>query len=259
MLLYSMYCCFSCLLLYILETGAGFSGFYYHLGFLHGSLHTSNKDEINHHALSKEYYCYSSGCLGLVMAPYSVHDIWDAAVNVQHEWWNGKLSRYNIVENFVHGLMVKAKPRPDLYAPQNVRILVTDRQNGVRVRQASNQTDLVQLLIDTTAIPMITSPWPSDMNQLAIDGGFSRWLHPRCAETVHVPYNFATTVHTFNMALDKATAFALYHQGLNDASAVLLNRRVQTSSNNDNDTRKEAIRSLERSEQYHAMSSATVS
>jgi len=189
------------------RAGAGFGGFYYILGFLHGldeGAGSSENDNI--------YYCYSSGCLAAVLAPLNVHDIWDAAVTAQQEWLTGKLSRYDIVEHFLHSLDLQE-------APENIRILLTDKQFGVRIEQATNVTDLVQRLVETTAIPLITTPWPENIESAVIDGGFSRWLHPECAETVHVPTTFATTVHTFNIALDKETAYELYDRGLQDAAA----------------------------------------
>jgi hypothetical protein len=172
------------------------------LGFLHGLVDKETNTDT--------FYCYSSGCLGLVLAPYNIHDIWDAAVTAQQEWSAGKLSRYDVVVHFLHALDLQ-------HAPDNVRILLTDKQNGVRVEQAANVTDLVQLLVQTTAIPLVTMPWPSDLESAVMDGGFSRWLHPECTETVHVPTTLATWVHTFNMALDKRTAWSLYDRGLRDA------------------------------------------
>ena len=209
------------------HSGGGFSGFYYHLGFLHGLL--DDQQENNSTDTTSTYYCYSSGCLGLVLAPYNIHDIWDAAVTAQREWLAGRLSRYDVVVHFLHALDLQ-------HTPDHVRILVTDQPNGVRVEQPANVTHLVQLLVQTTAIPWITMPlWPSssssnNLESVVLDGGFSRWLHPECSETVHVPTTLATTLHTFNMALDQTTAWSLYDRGLRDAANNNNNKKYGSRS-----------------------------
>jgi len=148
------------------------------------------------------------------LAEYSVEDVWDAAVAIQEEWLSGHLSRYDLVEHFVRPLLLGKS------VDEKIRILVTDRRNGVRVEQATNDdTDhLIRLLVQTTHIPMATGPWPTFSSNFVVDGGFSRWLHPVCAETVYVPTTIETTLHSLNPALDKATALSLYDQGLEDAS-----------------------------------------
>lgn len=172
------------------------------------------------------YYCYSSGCLSLVLAQYSVQDVWDAAIDVQNEWLSGRLSRYNLVQHFVRPLLRYNA------AFEKVHILVTDKTYGVRIERAKNLSNLTQLLVQTTHIPIATGPWPSLNTNFVVDGGFSRWLHPKCAHTVSVPITVQTTLHTLNPALDKTTAFSLYYQGMGDALYLTATQRNEATISN---------------------------
>lgn len=238
-------------------TGAGFSGFWYHLGFLHARRNAAADLDDENDGSTKDYYCFSSGCLSLVLSEYSVDDVWDAAVAIQDEWLSGHLSRYDLVEHFVRPLLSGKS------VDEKIRILVTDRRNGVRVEQATNDTDhLIRLLVQTTHIPMATGPWPASSSNFVVDGGFSRWLHPVCAETVYVPTTIETTLHSLNPALDKATALSLYDQGLKDASkhhptAGAAARKNKTSTSS---LHKQSPSVERRNEGVHyAMLSSTVS
>ena len=55
-------CTYVCICLY--TTGAGFPGFWYHLGFLQDNLRLDGGNQDYHEDDDQEFYCYSSGCLG---------------------------------------------------------------------------------------------------------------------------------------------------------------------------------------------------
>lgn len=85
--------------------GSGFSGFFYTLGRLEALLHTtdtSTKD--GHH----EYYCFSAGCLALVtsLMKMPVDHALELANDSRARWLMGDISRYDVVEHFVDGLLL---------------------------------------------------------------------------------------------------------------------------------------------------------
>jgi hypothetical protein len=82
--------------------GAGFSGFFYTLGRLQ-ALHQSSY----HNSSSFQYYCFSAGCLALLTSLLQLPV--DSAVKLAHSsrnrWILGEISRYDVVEHFVDGLL----------------------------------------------------------------------------------------------------------------------------------------------------------
>ena len=84
---------------HIYVPGAGFSGFFYTLGRLQ-AFHESNP-------LADEYYCYSGGCLALIasLMHLSVDTAVELAFLSRNRWNTGEISRYEVVEEFVDGLV----------------------------------------------------------------------------------------------------------------------------------------------------------
>jgi len=82
--------------------GAGFSGFFYTLGRLQ-ALHQSSY----HNSSSFQYYCFSAGCLALLTSLLQLPV--DSAIKLAHSsrnrWILGEISRYDVVEHFVDGLL----------------------------------------------------------------------------------------------------------------------------------------------------------
>jgi hypothetical protein len=210
--------------------GAGFSGFWYHLGLFSGA-----------DLRERDFYCYSSGCLGLVLAAarVDVEDVVAVASSVQSAWRNGQLSRYDIVDVFLRELLSTEKCA---FKARNIsciiqslhsflprlHILVTtlDKNGGMEphVRTATTHTELIRLLKQTTHIPWVTGPAVAG----ALDGGFSRAWHPACETVVTVPPTWPVMLHSLNPGLDRDVAATLYKMGVNDS---VMNNNTISSAN----------------------------
>ena len=79
--------------------GAGFSGFWFTLGRLQSVTDPT----------TQRYYCFSAGCLGAVTALSNItlEMVLDVALNIQRQWKEGTLSRFQVVEQFVDRLLSK--------------------------------------------------------------------------------------------------------------------------------------------------------
>lgn len=188
--------------------GAGFSGFWFQLGVLQGirNLH-------EHH-----YYCYSSGCLSILMAltNTSIDDALSSTFGVQHAWQSGNISRYEIVNRFVDDIL-SVDDNVLSEAVDRMNILVTTAKEGLTIGKAKSPLELRDLLIKTTYIPYITG-WGAWLNDefggMHLDGGFSRALHPRCEYTVDIPVtNLNIGINTFNPGLDRESVHKFWLQG----------------------------------------------
>jgi len=188
--------------------GGGFSGFWYHLGFLQEGIDEEHR-----------YYCYSSGCLSLLLAHLNttVDDVFDATYDIQLRWRNGNLTRYDMVEEFLELLV----PRHyydlvERFLPR-MNVLLTTASTGVKVSNAAvDYNELVTLLVQTTFIPKATGKgwyFEGRDGERYLDGGFSRRLHPVCDYTVRVPMTWDTTIHTLNPGFGRETAFELWEFG----------------------------------------------
>lgn len=82
--------------------GVGFSGFWFSLGRL-----KSIPDPT-----SKHYVCFSAGCLGSVaiLNGFSVDEMACMAQSAQLSWKDGHINRYEVVSNFVDGLVYRKFP-----------------------------------------------------------------------------------------------------------------------------------------------------
>lgn len=83
--------------------GVGFSGFWFSLGRL---------KSIDNPA-TKNYVCFSAGCLGAVtiLNNFTVDEMACMASSAQSAWKNGEISRYDVVSEFVDGIVFRAFPR----------------------------------------------------------------------------------------------------------------------------------------------------
>ena len=91
--------------------GAGFSGFFYTLGRLQALHNTSS-----HSSTAYEYYCFSAGCLALVtsLLKLSIDSAIELAHTSRNQWIVGEISRYDVVGNFVDGLLYHAEKKTAL-------------------------------------------------------------------------------------------------------------------------------------------------
>lgn len=187
--------------------GAGFSGFWYHMG-----LWASSRALMDDY----DYYCYSSGCLSLLLAfmNTTVDTAYSTSLSIQEAWMDGNMTRYDMVDSFLEDLVAEdAADRIEHFLPR-LTILLTTAGNGVEMRKASDRQELVDLLIKTTWIPLFTGNGILQKDGEAyLDGGFSRVLHPPCEFTARVPVTFNTFIHSLNPGLRRETVFELYEMG----------------------------------------------
>lgn len=189
--------------------GGGFSGFWFHLGFLQS---IENLEEY-------DYYCFSSGCLGVlaVLMNLTLDETADAAFQAQEMWQAGNISRFELVDHFFETLLSQDDPvavdNLERILP-NLKILVTSQRDGHQVREARNRTELKDLLIKTTWVPYLTGwGFMSDEDDVYYDGGFSRLLHPECSHRLDLPLIWETLIHTFSPGLTRDQVGELWSAG----------------------------------------------
>lgn len=195
-----------------IRKGGGFTGFWYHLGLFQGM------DDFEKY----DYYCYSSGCLSLVLTHMNktVDEVFEAGQSIQTRWMGGNLSRYDMVDDFVSQLI----PEEDFDRIEpflsRLNILVTTVSDGAEASKADDYDSLVDLLIKTTWIPLVTGNGILRKGEgMYIDGGFSRTIHPRCDRAVRVPVTWNTFVHSLNPGFGRETVYELWDIGQSAAAA----------------------------------------
>ena len=236
-------------------SGGGFSGFWFTLGRLQNSIilpttttttdsvvSPTNPNDIHfHHTTNststsrrKEYYCYSSGCLGVVAAlsRYSMEDMWNIAYNIQLEWKSGQLDRYDVVTTFVDDLLFGRQHHPKSIQPSmlqrntTLRLtpmdvsslnIITTVKNGwwgvkTSIRTPQSVHELRTMLIQTTWIPFAIGNdlWYNNH----MDGAFTTLYHPTCQYNVGLAFDWDlyTNVVNVNLGRDKVEQF--WNKGL---------------------------------------------
>jgi hypothetical protein len=187
--------------------GAGFSGFWFHLGLFQSVPNLKDYD----------YYCYSSGCLSLLLAflNTTVDSAYETCSSIQTSSLAGNLSQYEMVDYFL-----------DEFAPESVEsavledflprlnVLVTTANAGVDIQTPTNRRELIDLLVKTTWIPFVTGRGVlTDDDGHYLDGGFSRVLHPKCDHEVYVPVTWNTFIHTLNPGFDRKLVNEFWEMG----------------------------------------------
>lgn len=156
----------------------------------------------------------------------TVDTVYDTCSSIQTAWINGNISRYDMVDLFLDELVPEEslnEQRLLSFLP-NVNVIVTTvGGEAVVIEQADSREKLVDLMTKTTFIPLFTgrgmyfkSLSPRDgqfEEQLCLDGGFSRVLHPSCDHTVRVPLTWSTMLNTLNPRLSRASVFDLWEMG----------------------------------------------
>ncbi|KAG7351618.1 hypothetical protein IV203_010978 [Nitzschia inconspicua] len=223
--------------------GGGFSGFWFHLGYLH----SIPQEDL----LSYDYYCFSAGCLSIlsVFMNKSLDEVSEAAFAAQNAWTSGNRSRFELVDHFFDTL-VPSEPDHGNELTRNIipriKVLVTTLSGRVEIVQANNVQELKDGIIKTTWVPYLTGwGFPRDTTSGAtfVDGGFSRFWHPRCETRLDLPLIWDTLVHTFNPALDYTQVRRLWRAGYEyrhykmprkvDRTFVPTNPNNFTDNNND--------------------------
>ena len=72
----------------------------------------------------------------------------DRTLAIQALWKEGHISRYELVDRFIDDLFLSAEDATAF--AKRVHILVTTATHGVTIKNASNATELKELLIKTT-------------------------------------------------------------------------------------------------------------
>uniref|UniRef100_A0A7S3LF98 PNPLA domain-containing protein n=1 Tax=Amphora coffeiformis TaxID=265554 RepID=A0A7S3LF98_9STRA len=194
--------------------GAGFSGFWYHLGLFKS---ISTLDEY-------DYFCYSSGCLSIVLGFLNtdVEYAYDVCRDIQIAWSQGRMSSYEIIDEFLERLLPAEEKLFSSLFPR-LNIISTSLDSGVEIRQAKNRTELLSYLRRTTRIPLLTGrAWLKDAGQRYVDGGFSRMFHPPCRWTVEIPVTWSTYIHSLNPGVSKERVFEFVELGLSGPNPFLV-------------------------------------
>eukprot|EP00977_Amphora_coffeiformis_P011147 scaffold2661_cov166-Amphora_coffeaeformis.AAC.1 len=136
--------------------------------------------------------------LGILKTP--ILPVLDGCRAIQVEWLQGKLSRYQIVDEFLHRLL---PADDDVFAPlmSRINIISTSLENGGEILQPTNRSELVTALKRTTWIPFLTGKgWLKDdvNSERYLDGYFSLPLHPPCRYTAKVPFSWESYLHSLN-------------------------------------------------------------
>merc|ERR1711862_895961 len=131
------------------------------------------------------------GCLGVlsILTNSSVNDVMDHAFHAQNLWSNNEISPYDLVSIFIDRLLESMEKNYQDEGSMNelvfnrMNIITTTLGIGTNIRKANNKEELRELMLQTTWIPFITGKGLSIVDQNGykhIDGGFSRYLHPKC-------------------------------------------------------------------------------
>lgn len=153
-----------------------------------------------------------------VLMNNTADSVMDAALSSQRKWQEGRITRFDLVEDFLEGLVPGQHDRGEdqllSQALSRIRVLVTTGKNGVEILRASDREELLDLSIKTTFVPALTG-WGFllDEQDVYLDGGFSRFLHPECEHQLELPVVWETLVHTFTPSLSRETIQELWNAG----------------------------------------------
>jgi len=144
----------------------------------------------------------------------SADAVFDVTFDIQSRWLNGTLSRYEMVNDFLEQLVPRGEfSTLEPFLPR-LNIIVTTASDGALTENAADYDTLVDLLVRTTWIPMVTGKGIlREGREMYLDGGFSRTIHPPCDSTVRVPITWSTFVNTLNPGFGLETALQLFQMG----------------------------------------------
>jgi len=179
-----------------------------------------------------DYYCFSSACLSVVLGILQtpVLPVFGHCREIQLEWLQGRLSRYQIVDEFLHRLIPTEE---DVLSPllSRINIISTSLEHGVEILQPTNRSELVTALKRTTWIPFLTGQgWlKDDINSgRYIDGYFSVPFHPPCRYTAKVPFSWEMYLHSLNPAVGTTEVMKFVEQGTNLTKPFQMDLRWNT-------------------------------
>lgn len=188
--------------------GGGFSGFWSSMGRLRSINDPSTKN----------FLCYSSGCLGAVAAltSYTREQLIDMAISIQDGWKNGTVWQYDVVELFIDELLSDQTLRnePSHLSSLNIITSIPDPAFGfhAEIHKPMDFIQLKTLLLQTTWIPHATASHFSHLGHL--DGGFSSLQHPSCKNAIGLTRDKDIVLNTLNVNLNRDLALEFWDRGL---------------------------------------------
>ena len=192
--------------------GGGFSGFWFTLGRLRSIPNPETKN----------FYCYSAGCLGVVatLSNYTMEEMYGIAYDIQNRWKQGDVGHFNVVEAFLDDLLFGDRSnssvfvREDLLARLNIITTVKGNWFGLNavVRKPESLAHLHEMLLQTTWIPYATGGdlWLKDH----MDGAFTVALHPKCEHSVGISSDLDLVANIVNVNLGRDKVEKFYNAGL---------------------------------------------
>jgi hypothetical protein len=193
--------------------GGGFSGFWFTLGRLRSIPDPSTKN----------FYCYSAGCLGVVATTlnYTMEETYDMALDIQNRWKRGEVDHFDVVKTFLDDLLFGDRSISPLFGGEsylasrlNIITTVKGKWGGLDydVRKPSSLEDLHEMLLQTTWIPYATGAdlWLKDH----MDGAFTAGQHPPCAHSVGIASDLDLFANIVNVNLGRDKVEKFYQAGL---------------------------------------------
>jgi hypothetical protein len=189
--------------------GGGFSGFWFTLGRLRSIPDPETKN----------FYCYSAGCLGVVatLLNYTMEEMVFIASKAQSRWKQGDVDRFDVVETFLDDLLFGDRSNSTLCnLLSRLNIITTVKGKWLRlnavIRKPESLENLYEMLLQTTWIPYATGRalWLKDH----MDGAFTAAQHPKCEHDVGVAPNLDLMANVLNLNLGRDKADKFYNAGL---------------------------------------------
>jgi hypothetical protein len=192
--------------------GGGFSGFWFTLGRLRSIPDPETKN----------FYCYSAGCLGVVatLSNYTMEEMYYIASNIQSRWKRGDVDHFDVVETFLDDLLFGDRSNSSLFGDEDLlsrlNIITTVKGNwfglNAVVRKPESLENLHEMLLQTTWIPYATGRdlWLKDH----MDGAFTVAQHPKCEHDVGLAPDFDLIANVVNVNLGHDKVEKFYNAGL---------------------------------------------
>jgi hypothetical protein len=192
--------------------GGGFSGFWFTLGRLRS---IPDPD-------TKNFYCYSAGCLGVVatLSNYTMEEMYGIAYDVQNRWKQGDVGHFNVVETFLDDLLFGDRSNSSIFVNEDtlsrLNIITTVKGNwfglNAVVRKPESLEHLHEMLLQTTWIPYATGGdlWLEDH----MDGAFTVAQHPKCEHSVGISSDLDLVANIVNVNLGRDKVEKFYNAGL---------------------------------------------
>jgi len=163
----------------------------------------------------RNYYCYSAGCLGVVATLSNITEekVIEIAFDVQQQWLNGELSRFELTQAFVDKLVP-----PNTYFTSEftkIKIITTTSSSIARshIRTPETSTDLREMLVQTCWIPFVTGWGLGSKGHL--DGAFSQYIWPLPRYDIHLklPRKMDVILNVMNPNLSIEQTLKFFHAG----------------------------------------------